>query len=71
MKKIAFILVTGLLVLSSCKKDYMCTCTHTSGSSETFTYHQSKSVAKQSCDTDQTTNDWLYPDGEVTCTLSE
>jgi hypothetical protein len=71
MKKGAFILVTGLLVLSSCKKDYTCTCTHTSGSSETFNYHSSKKVANQQCDSDQKANDWLYPDGEVTCTLNE
>jgi hypothetical protein len=70
MKKITFILVTGLFVLSSCKKDYTCTCTRTDGTSETSTYNASKSVAKQRCDSDQTTNDAFYP-GEVTCTLNE
>jgi hypothetical protein len=53
MKKVLFVItVIGAVTLSSCAKDYTCTCTSDcSGSpiTTTATYHSTKKKAKDSC----------------------
>jgi hypothetical protein len=52
MKKLLFvvaIVATSAVVLSSCKKDYTCTCKDSNGSSVSVTYHTTKSKAKDAC----------------------
>lgn len=58
MKKI--IIILGLAAMSSCKKDYICTCTWTypkatGPSSIEYKYHDTKAKAKKACD-DQAAN---------------
>lgn len=70
MKKVLAIAVLGVLGLTSCKKDYTCTCT--SASSPNFSYNenykdQKKKDAEDLCDTRQTQVKSLYPD--ATCSL--
>lgn len=54
MKKVVLsVFALSLLSLASCKKDYVCKCTSTSGgytASSTLTIHATKKDAKDACD---------------------
>lgn len=53
MKKILILSAFGLICLSSCKKNYTCSCaTSTAGilSTETFTINDTKKKAESKCD---------------------
>lgn len=52
MKKVMIFGTFSLLVLASCKKDYTCTCTTTTGgvsASESVTLNATKSDAEEAC----------------------
>ena len=58
MKKVILSLVVVAALATSCKKDYNCVCTVTSGGarvSATTVIHDTKSKAKTACTADQTT----------------
>ena len=57
MKKVFFIgMLFGGLALTSCKKDYTCECTETSGGSSTsVTINDTKSNAEEECDSGSST----------------
>jgi hypothetical protein len=64
---LTFVFIVGVC-LTSCKKDYTCTCTSDcSGSSITSTasYHSTKKKAKESCDQAAAT-----PGCTTTCTIN-
>jgi hypothetical protein len=52
MKKLALVAVAALMIagMTSCKKDYTCTCT-VSGTSSATTIHDTKSKATDACNT--------------------
>jgi hypothetical protein len=60
MKKLALLslaLMTSAVVFTSCKKDYVCTCTYTSGgstSSVSATFHTTKKKATDACSASST-----------------
>lgn len=52
MKKVLAIAVLGVLTLASCKKDYTCTCTASSGGmsvSQSTTINDTKKKAEDAC----------------------
>ena len=56
--RIAAFAVLGMVALSSCKKDYTCTCTATVGeisSSASTTLNATKADAKEACEAGSTT----------------
>lgn len=54
MKKVLLLsAVVAVVALSSCKKNYTCTCT-ISGQSTSVTIHDTKSKATTACDADNT-----------------
>lgn len=58
MKKVLFVAAVAVLGLSSCKKDYTCSCTSASAPafSKNFPYSKTtKANAKEACDTQETT----------------
>ena len=61
MKKGILVLGLGMLVLSSCVKDRVCTCT-TSGAgysgTETYVYKSTKKSAQAACDANEESNSY-------------
>jgi hypothetical protein len=67
MKKLvllSFALMTSAVVFTSCKKDYTCTCTDSSGFSASVTIHTTKKKATDACTADAS----VYGSG-VTCAI--
>lgn len=68
MKKVLAIAALGVFVLSSCKKDYTCTCT-ASGFSQSEPYTaMKKKEAEDKCDKKQSDIQTINPN--VTCTIN-
>ena len=69
MKKSLLIIAVAGLAMASCKKDYKCTCTSTSGgvsASATTTIHETKKKATDACNAGSVTT----AGGSVTCAIS-
>lgn len=57
MKKNVTLLALALFMVagfSSCRKDRICECTYSNGSTAEYTFHTTKKVAKLDCDLQET-----------------
>ncbi|MBN9292682.1 MAG: hypothetical protein J0G96_01735 [Flavobacteriia bacterium] len=62
MKKVLFVAAVAVLGLSSCKKDWTCSCTGTSGSANVATYsNTTKKLATDACKTYETNAKTVFP----------
>jgi hypothetical protein len=65
--KYLFLLLTSVMVLSSCKKDYTCSCKDVNGTPNDIPYRGHKKKAEKKCDY----YNQVYANTGTTCTVVE
>jgi hypothetical protein len=69
MKKIYLVLAVMIITISSCKKDYTCTCSDSTGVVSTFTIKDKKGKATEQCNSYYNSNYGNIPFNTTTCEL--
>lgn len=69
MRKVMLIFIGTLFIITSCKKDYSCVCSHPGGDEVVFTVKDNKDDAKKKCDDYYNQNFANVPWNETTCEI--